>query len=109
MTRTITADHPAFRAAVDDVRRAAELLRDERDRIAREVDGLLADGWRGGAASAFADGWAKWQHSADTVLDGLVAMGDLLEAVDTGLLRTDQGSAADLDRIAGRLDAGPGR
>lgn len=109
MTRTITADHPAFRAAVDDVRRAAELLRDERDRIAREVDGLLADGWSGGAASAFADGWAKWQRGADNVLDGLVAMGCLLEAVHVDLLRTDRTSAADLDRIAGRLGTGPGR
>lgn len=103
ITGTITADHMAFRETVADVRRAAEQLRSDRDRVARRVDALLDGGWRGAAATSYAEAWTDWTRAADTVLDGLAAMGDLLQAVDASLRRTDVTCGADLGRLTARL------
>lgn len=103
MTGTIAADHEAFRDAVADVRRAADRLRGDRDRVARRVDALLDGGWRGAAATSYAAAWEEWTRGADRVLAGLDTMGDLLEAVDASLLRTDAGCGAGLGRLTARL------
>lgn len=105
MNGTITADHPTFVAVVADLRAAADELRAERDRITREVDDLLGTGWSGAAATAFAEGWSDWRRAAATVLDGLVAMGNLVEAAHADLVRSDLSSQADLDRVAARIVA----
>lgn len=99
----ISLDRTAFRAAVADVRAAAERLRDDRDRVAREVDGLLDGGWSGAAASAYAEGWADWKRAADTVLHGLAAMGGLLDAAHADLTRGDVSSGDSLTRLTARL------
>lgn len=105
MNGTISADHQDFRSAVADVRRAADRLRDDRCRVAREVDALLAGGWTGVAATAYAEAWDDWLRAADGVLRGLVAMGDLLEAAHVDLVAGDLGSRADLDAVAARIGA----
>lgn len=92
-----------FQRAVHDVRRAAELLRDDRDRVARRVDTLLDGGWAGPAATAYADGWEDWKRSADVVLDGLSRMAELLDAVHADVVATDAASGAGLDRLGARL------
>jgi WXG100 family type VII secretion target len=102
---TITLDHPTFRAAVADVRRAAELLHADRDRAARQVDDLLDAGWNGPAAAAYAAAWDDWKQAADAVLLGLTAMGNLLEAVHADLLETDHASESALDRVSARIVA----
>jgi WXG100 family type VII secretion target len=106
---TIEVDHATFRAAIDDVRDGAETLRDARDRIDREVGVLLDGGWSGVAAASFAEGWSDWRAGAQDVLDGLVAMGQLLDAVHADLADRDLAAQVDLDgvarRIVGRLDA----
>jgi WXG100 family type VII secretion target len=101
----ITLDHQTFHAAIADVRRATAQLRDERDRLARQVDDLLDQGWRGTAASAYAEGWADWKLAAEAVLRGLGTMGDLLEAAHCDLLRTDLAAEASLDRVSARIVA----
>lgn len=103
MNGTINVDHPTFRGAVTDVRRAADRLRVDRDQVAREVDDLLDGGWSGAAASAYAAGWADWKAAAARVLAGLDAMGQLLDAAHADLARSD-GSAGDaLGRLGARL------
>jgi len=99
----ITLDHTAFCVAVADVRRAADQLRADRARVAREVDALLDGSWTGPAASAYAEGWADWKAAADTVLHGLAAMGELLDAARSDLDRSDASSYDSLALIAARL------
>lgn len=103
MALGITADHLAFAAAVADVRAAADRLRSDRDRVAREVDGLLDGSWSGAAASAYAEGWSDWKRAADAVLHGLATMGDLLDAAHVGLSRSDSSASGSLDRLTARL------
>ena len=100
---TIALDHEAFLAAIADVKRGAALLGDEREAIDRELNALL-DTWTGIAGDAFAEGWAEWQRGALEVLDGLQAMGRLLDEVHDDLSRRDVDSQSGLDRIAARLD-----
>ncbi|MFC6046051.1 WXG100 family type VII secretion target [Nocardioides hankookensis] len=99
----ISAEHPAFRAAVADVATAADRLRADRNGVARQVDVLLDGGWSGRAAAAYAEGWTSWCAGADRVLDGLLEMGRLLDAVHVDLTERDLGSRTSLTRLAGRL------
>ncbi|GAW49852.1 MULTISPECIES: WXG100 family type VII secretion target [unclassified Nocardioides] len=99
----ITLDHTAFRAAVADVHAAADRLRDDRERVAQEVDGLLDTGWRGAAATAYAAGWDDWKQAAARVLAGLDTMGRLLDAAHADLAQSDTSSADSLARLTARL------
>jgi WXG100 family type VII secretion target len=103
MDGMITADHVAFRVAVADVRRVAGLLRQDRDRVAREVDGLLDGGWRGTAASSYAAAWTDWTRAAETVLTGLSAMAELLSAADARLVDSDLAAGSALEVLTARL------
>lgn len=99
----IELDHQAFDSGVADVRAGADDFHDARQRVEREVGALLDGGWTGVAADAFTDGWLDWKEAADDVLDGLVAMGQLLDAVHADLSDRDIGSQATLDRLAQRI------
>ena len=103
MDPTISADHTAFRAAVDDVRLAADRLRAERARASDRVEGLLGAGWRGVAATAYAEGWAAWTEASGRVLAALEEMAALLAAVDADLAATDGSAAGSIARLAARL------
>lgn len=100
---TLAADHPAFRAAVADVAAAADRLRTDRGRVTRQVDVLLDGGWSGAAAAAYAEGWSDWCAGAERVLDGLVVMGRLLDAVHADLTERDLGAQSELARLTARL------
>lgn len=100
---TIACSDPAFDTAVTDLRAGADHLAATRERIGREVDGLLDGGWSGTAATAFADAWQDWWASAGEVHAGLVAMGDLVAAVHRDLAEQDAATAARLDVVAGRI------
>ena len=99
----LAADHTVFRATVADLRRAAELLRHHRDRAAREVEDLLGSGWRGSAATSYAEAWAGWGRAADDVLAGLAAMAGLLEAADARLAGSDVAAGTTLEHLHARL------
>ncbi len=99
----VSLEHPAFRAAVADVAAAADRLRTDRDRVTRQVDVLLDGGWSGVAAAAYAESWTDWCAGAERVLDGLVAMGRLVDAVHADLTERDLGAHAALDRLTARL------
>ena len=100
---TIELDHQTFDTAVADVRAGADAFHEARQRITHEVESLLDGGWTGVAADSFADGWLDWQRAAGDVLDGLVAMGHLLDAVHADLGDRDQDSRDALDRVARRI------
>ncbi len=99
----IEVDHPAFRSAVGDVNAGADALRAASRDIDREVDSLLSGGWTGAAAESFAGGWAEWRSAAGDVLDGLVAMGQLLGAVHSDLTDRDLDARSHLDVVAHRI------
>jgi WXG100 family type VII secretion target len=95
--------HEAFRTAIHDVRTGAGQLRTARDRVDREVDGFLDTGWPGAAANSFGQGWDAWRVAAQDVHDGLVAMGQLLDAAHQDFVVADADSQARLDQIAQRI------
>ena len=95
--------HQAFRTAIYDVNTGAGQLHAARDRVDREVDGLLDTGWSGAAALSFGEGWDAWRIAAQEVLDGLVAMGELLDAAHQDFVAADAGSQTRLDQIAHRI------
>jgi WXG100 family type VII secretion target len=99
---TIELDHEAFRTAIGDVQRVAAALHDEREAIGCQVEALL-QGWTGVAGAAFSEGWAQWQSGATDVLDGLLGMSRLLDAVHDDLTHRDIESQASLDRLASRI------
>jgi WXG100 family type VII secretion target len=99
----VCLEHPAFRAAVADVAAAADRLRADRDRAARQVEVLLDGGWSGPASTSYAEGWSDWCAGAERVLDGLVTMGRLLDAVHLDLTERDLGAQSGLDRLTARL------
>lgn len=102
---TIELLHQTFAQGKADVREGAARLRHDRDAIDRQVGGFLRDGWTGVAADSFVLAWDDWKVAAGDVLDGLVAMGELLEAAHTDFIEQDAGSQAQLDAISERIIA----
>lgn len=100
---TIELDHATFHGTVADVHAAVDTLRSTTTGLDREVTALLAGGWTGTAARAFADSWTDWQRAAGEVGTGLLAIGQLLEAVHLDLADRDQDAAEAADRIARRI------
>ena len=99
----LEVDHQAFRSAIGDVSAGADALRAASRDIDREVDSLLSGGWTGAAAESFAGGWAEWRSAAGGVLDGLVAMGQLLDAVHADLTDRDVDARSHLDHVTHRI------
>ena len=99
----LCVDHPDFRAVVADVAAASDRLLADRDRVAHQVDVLLDGGWSGAAATSYAEAWSDWCTGAERVLDGLVAMGQLLGAVHLDLTERDLGAQSGMARLTARL------
>lgn len=91
---TIRLLSPELDRTLHALRDGADRLAADRDRAAYDVDSLLAAGWRGAAADAFADAWADWLAGARDVLDGLHALTAAVEATHRDL------GAADVDATA---------
>ena len=77
-----------------------EDLHTEMGVLRREMDALLAGGWRGPAASGFSHGWELWLRGARDVLDAVNAMGRLLGETGRDYQSTDT-SGADTVRESG--------
>jgi len=99
----INLTHAAFDRAKADVAAGVDKLRTDRDRIDTRVGGFLGSGWTGTAADSFVDGWEDWKTAADDVLQGLDAMGQLLDAAHRDFIASDDTSQAALDRLSSRL------
>ncbi|WP_426245473.1 WXG100 family type VII secretion target [Nocardioides sp. LHG3406-4] len=99
----INVIHQAFTQAKADVAEGAGRLKSDRDRIDTRVSGFLGSGWTGVAADSFVDAWGDWKVAATDVLDGLVAMGELLEAAHKDYIDADDTSQQQLDQLSARL------
>lgn len=95
--------HEAFIQAKADVRDGAGRLHKDRDDIDRRITAYLGAGWTGVAADSFVEAWDDWKAGATDVLDGLVAMAELLEAAHADYLAQDDASQARLDRVSSRI------
>ena len=97
------ADGPALAAASHDVRRAAGRLHEEREQLDALVTGFLGRDWTGPAAESFVEAWHRWRGGAQDVADGLAAIAALLAATRVDYEHADDGSAAEVRRVAGHL------
>lgn len=100
---TFSLIHAAFDQAKADVRDGAARLHKDRDDVDRRVSGYLGSGWTGVAADSFVDAWDDWKLAATDVLDGLVAMAELLDAAHADYIAQDDGSQRKLDQISSRI------
>lgn len=100
---TIELDHATFRDTLADVHAAVDTIRSTTAGIDRDVTALVAGGWTGIAARSFAEAWTDWRRAADEVGSGLLALGQLLEAVHLDLATRDQDAAAAVDTVARRI------
>ncbi len=99
---TIEFSQPEFHASVAEVRRTATLLTEARARASGGVSVLL-DGWRGAAASEFAEAWADWLRASASVASSLSGLADALEAFKDDITTCDARSASSLDVLTRRL------
>ncbi|MCY7402240.1 MAG: WXG100 family type VII secretion target [Nocardioides sp.] len=99
----VTVMHAAFAEAISDVQEAAGRGAHDRDRIDDRVSGYLGSGWTGIAANSFVEAWAEWKIGATDVLEGLVAMGELLEATQKDFIQQDDASEQAMNQIAARI------
>jgi WXG100 family type VII secretion target len=68
-------------------------VRDRTSVLQGEADALLSDGWQGGAAQGFAQGWQQWRAGAGEVLAALESMGQLLDTTGQNYVAVDDRSA----------------
>ena len=99
----VNLTHAAFAQAIRDVQDAASRLHRDRDRIDERVSGYLGSGWTGVAADSFGEAWAEWKTGATDVLEGLVAMGELLNATQKDFIQQDDASEQAMKQIAARI------
>jgi WXG100 family type VII secretion target len=105
MTIQFSAIHlsnPEFHASVAEVRRTAASLSEARARASGEVD-LLLDGWRGAAATEFAEAWRVWLRASHDVGASLTGLADALAMFQTDVSDRDAWAASSLARLEGRL------
>ena len=99
----VSVMHGAFGQAIGDVREAAGRLHHDRDRIDDRVSSYLGSGWTGIAADSFIEAWAEWKVGATDVLDGLVAMGELLDATHRDFIEQDEASEQAMNQVSARI------
>ena len=99
---TLQLDHAQYDAALAAIRDETDRLTSATDRLERRVADTL-DTWQGRAAQSYAEAWTDWQRGAREVLAALDATADALAATHRDLTETDDGTAVDHRRLAGRL------
>ena len=92
-----------FWSAVRELRAAAAELDRHRTSIAREVDALLDAGWRGEAATAFAEAWSEWLDGAAQVDRALTSITESVALSGRELTRSDHSAAETAQRLRDRL------
>ena len=97
--------HSALVAAERDVRRAAHWWDSEKQELQREVRRVVGPGWTGDAATSYAEAFELWCVGAVDVLDGLLAIADLLAATANDFRQTDEQARLELAALADRIMA----
>lgn len=94
--------------AADRLRGAGQHLQDGLSSVDLETSNLLASGWKGDAASAFAKYWEQWHQGAGQVVRGLQTMSELLAASADEYDATDELSGAALNSTMQGTEASGG-
>ncbi|HET6877188.1 MAG TPA: WXG100 family type VII secretion target [Jatrophihabitans sp.] len=76
--------------------------RGELARLAADAQDLFTSGWRGVAASAFADSWRRWHDGAALVLAALERNAAALDRCAGAYAAAEQASRAAVTREVGR-------
>ncbi|MFC9435673.1 WXG100 family type VII secretion target [Nocardia sp. NPDC057030] len=85
------------------VQQVAESLINGLTSLDRDIAALLSQ-WRGTSADSFGAGWTETKQGADTVLDALTEMAELLGVTSKTLDDQDQVRATTTREFAGSLD-----
>lgn len=93
-----TAEPAQLSAAAGALSAQAEACRAELGRLTASAEDLFARGWRGAAASAFADGWHRWQHGASVILGALERNGTALDRCAAAYAVAEHNSRAVVER-----------
>lgn len=93
----------SFDRGIDDVRRGADRLSDDKARIDVRVRGFLEAGWTGVAAESFVEAWDEWKTAADGVHEALTSMGELLVVTRDDFIQQDDASQQRSDEVASRI------
>nr|MBA3783382.1 WXG100 family type VII secretion target [Nocardioides sp.] len=96
---SINVIHQSFAQAKSDVQEGCSRLESDRSKIDGRVSGFLGSGWTGVAAESFVEAWSDWKVAAKDVHDGLVAMGELLDAAHQDFIQADDSSQQQLDQL----------
>lgn len=99
---TIAIDHAHFTAHARTLASRADAMAERRVAIEHDVEQLLA-AWRGAAADHFAAVWREWRDGADSVVSGLAARTDELDAARGDLAAADAHVGEVGSRLRGRL------
>lgn len=100
---TINLTLRSFDRGIDDVRKGADRLSDDKSRIDARVRGFLQSGWTGVAADSFVEAWDDWKTAADDVHEALTAMGELLVVTRDDFIQQDEASQQRSDEVAARI------
>lgn len=100
---TINLTLRSFDRGIDDVRKGADRLSDDKSRIDARVRGFLQSGWTGVAADSFVEAWDDWKTAADDVHETLTAMGELLVVTRDDFIQQDDASQQRSDQVAARI------
>ncbi|WP_171048003.1 WXG100 family type VII secretion target [Nocardia cyriacigeorgica] len=72
----------------------ADELRSALESAARDVDSLADGGWRGGAATQFAEGWTELRDGGVQIIAALTGMAEKLGVTADNYQARDEGTAA---------------
>jgi WXG100 family type VII secretion target len=98
----IRLDPAQLSIGADAVEARAADMATRRAEIEASVDGLLA-GWRGDAASRFADLWEEWRTGADEVIANLSASSVALRSARDDVSLADASSSVTHELLSRRL------
>lgn len=85
------------------VQEVAESLINGLTSLDTDIAALLSN-WRGTSADAFGAGWTETKQGADTILDALAEMAELLGVTSKTLDDRDQAGAQATSALTGALD-----
>jgi len=102
----VVADLHSASASLAD---AAQRLQDGLTSVDHETSELLGSGWKGGAASAYAPVWQKWNEGATKVVEGLQRMSELLDIAGREYAKTDESAAQSVGATMQGQGGGSGR
>lgn len=101
----IELTHTDLATAESQVRGTAHRLESLKQDLTREVRRFVGSGWSGAAASSYTESFERWCTGAVDVLEGLVAMADLIGVTSNDFRQTDEEARLELAALADKIVA----